>query len=297
LISLGGGWVVTGRALAPVTAVSRVARQIAATGRFEQRIDEPAARDELRALVATFNEMLGRLAEIFERQRVFVADASHDLRSPLTVIRGNLDLLRLDLPEADRRESVRAATSEVERMGRLVSDLLFLAEADATEMVGFEPVALDEVVLLAWQRALALDEGKHELILRPLEAAAVRGDAERLTQMVWNLLENALRYTPAGGMISLGLRDRSAGIELVLSDSGIGIPAEHLPRIFERFYRVDRARSRSQKGTGLGLAIVKQVVDAHGAEIRVQSVPGQGTTFTVLFPAGRCPGGKGQLPG
>jgi signal transduction histidine kinase len=284
LASLLGGWLLTSHAIGPVAAVTRVARHIAATGRFQQRIAVPSSGDELGQLAATFNDMLARLERMFHRQQEFLADASHELRGPLMVIRGNLDLLKLDLPKEERLESVREATEEVERMARLVSDLLFLSEVDAQETVQHRPVALDAVVAKTWEKAKALDGGAHELLLTRNDPATVEGDRERLEQLLLNLVENALRYTPAGGSVAIALRREGKVAELTVADTGIGIPAEHLPHIFERFYRVDRARSRREGGTGLGLAIAKQIAVAHGGQIRVRSEPGAGSTFTVVLP-------------
>ena len=284
LVSVVGGWWLTTRALGPVAAVSQVAQRIAATGQFEQRIAVPPAQDEVGELVATFNVMLDRLERTFRRQREFLADVSHELRGPLMVIRGNLDLLKLGLPDDQRQESARDATEEVERMARLVSDLLFLAEADAQEMVQRQPVSLDEVVRTAWERAQAVDAGAHEVVLAGSDGVEVLGDRDRLEQLLWNLVENALRYTPAGGQVVLSLRRRGEVAEVKVADSGIGIPPEHQSRIFERFYRIDRARSHGHGSTGLGLAIAKQVAEMHGGQVQVSSKPGEGSVFTVVLP-------------
>lgn len=284
LLSLFGGWWFTTRAMGPIADVIRVARRIAATGRFEQRITPPPARDELGQLVATFNDMLDRLESGFRRQREFLADASHELRGPLMVIRGNLDLLKLDLPEEERQECAREACEEVDRMSHMVSDLLFLAQVDAQEEVEHHPVELHRVVLDAWERAKAVDAGAHQVVVTHNAPSTVLGDRYRLDQMLWNLLDNALRYTPPGGQVSLSLRNHGDIAELTVADTGIGIPAELLPRVFERFYRVDRTRSREQGGAGLGLAIVKQVAEAHGGQVRVRSTPSKGTVFNVALP-------------
>jgi signal transduction histidine kinase len=279
----------TARALRPISDVTRVVQSIAATAQFEQRVQQSVAEDEVGQLVVTFNQMLERLERTFLAQREFLADASHELRGPLMVIRGNLDLLRLGLPEDERRASVREASEEVSRMSRLAADLLFLAAADAEEVVEQEAVRLDEVVSDVWERARHLDAGTHDLRLDRCEPQIVSGDRRHLDQLVWNLVENALRYTPGGGRVRLDLTQEDGEALLRVIDTGVGIPAEHLPRIFERFYRVDRARSRSNGGTGLGLAIVKSVVEAHAGQVEVASStePGtlQGTTFTVRLPA------------
>jgi len=286
--ALVGGWWLTTRALGPIAELTRVARQIAATGHFERRIAAPPARDELGDLTATINDMLARLERTFRRQREFLADASHELRGPLMVIRGNLDLLKLDLPDAERRESLREATEVVERMSRLASDLLFLAETDAPDTVERRPVVLHELAAEVWERARAVDAGSHELAFAQTEPVTVLGDRDRLAQMLWNLVENALRYTPDGGRVSLALRSNGRVADVTVADTGIGIPTEHLPRIFERFYRVDRARSREHGGAGLGLAIVRQTAELHGGQVHVRSDPGGGTTFTVSLPVERA---------
>jgi len=283
--ALAGAWWVTARALRPIADITTVVRSISATGQFDQRVKATVADDEVGRLVVTFNEMLARLDRTFAAQREFLGDASHELRGPLMVIRGNLDLLRLGLPEDERRASVREASEEVERLSRLAADLLLLTEADAEVAVEPVEVRLDAVVTAAWEKARHADDGRHEIRLSRVEPLTVLGDRTRLDQVVWNLVENALRYTPAGGGIELDLVRQGNEAVLLVSDTGVGIPEEHLPRIFERFYRVDKARSRSNGGTGLGLAIVKSIAEAHGGRVGVSSVVGRGTTITVSLPA------------
>jgi signal transduction histidine kinase len=184
---------------------------------------------------------------------------------------------------------VREASEEVERMSRLAADLLFLAAAEADEVVGLEPVRLDEVVAGVWERARHADGGVHEVRLGGVEPLTVLADRIRLEQLVWNLVENGLRYTPPGGSVDIEL-SRSAGMSLLrVSDTGVGIAEEHLTRIFERFYRVDQARSRGNGGTGLGLAIVQSILQAHGGNIKVSSQVSRGTVFTVSLPVHSTP--------
>lgn len=267
--------------LAEITAILW---HIAETGRVTERVPVPPASDDLQMLTIALNEMLTRLERNEERQRQFLADASHELRGPLMVIRGNLDLLQMDLPPDERKAGAREASEEADRMARLIGDLLFLAEADAHDRLQSMPVTLHVVVGEVWQRALNVDAGAHRLVLDGIAPAVVLGDRDRLTQMVWNLLENALRYTDRGGQITLRLAAAAGRTVLAIRDTGIGIPAEHIPHLFERFYRVDRARTRHESSTGLGLPIVKQVVDAHGGVIRVESQLSVGSTFTVELP-------------
>lgn len=283
-LSLLGSWWLSGGALRTVSEVTRVARRIAATGKFEQRIEHPQTRDEVGELAATFNQMLGALEDTFRRHRQFLADASHELRGPLMVVRGNLELLRHELPAPERQESASEAMEEAERMSRLLSDLLFLAKNDAQVTIDRAPVNLSEVVLEKMNRAVALDAGRHVLVVSHSEPAWVLGDRERLGQMVWNLLDNALRYTPEAGEISVSLRKFGELAEIAVADTGTGIAPEHLPRIFERFYRADPSRTRRDGGAGLGLAIVQQVAELHGGQVAVRSQSGAGSTFTVSLP-------------
>ncbi len=228
------------------------------------------------------------IRQAFRRQREFVADASHELRTPMAIIRASAELLDRELAGApgDTRELVGNVLSESDRMGRLVEDLLTLARADSGEMdlerKSFDLAQVAEGVarkvgLLAREKGVALDTH-----LPP--ALPVTGDATRLEQLLLILLDNAVKYTPAGGRVTLTANPHRDRVELAVSDTGIGIPPEDRERIFDRFYRVDKARSRAAGGTGLGLAIARWIVDAHGGAIRVDSTPGQGSTFTVSLP-------------
>jgi two-component system, OmpR family, sensor kinase len=280
---LGGFWL-TGRALHPVAEVTRLARRIRLTGQFDQRIAESRANDELRELTVTFNEMLEGLDRTFRRQREFLADASHELRGPLAVVRGNLSLLGHDLPEDERRESVQDAVEEVERMSRLITDLLFLAEADAREVLERQPLDLEEIVMEVWQRAMRLDAGQHTIELAEHEPVITLGDREHLLQLLWNLVDNALRYTPAGGLVRISVERVEDEAVLTVADTGIGIEMQDQPHVFERFYRADRSRPRQQGSTGLGLAIVREIAEAQGGRVTLQSAPGEGSTFRLTLP-------------
>jgi heavy metal sensor kinase len=287
-----GGWWLTRKALEPVVELTDAVARIASTGEFDQRVPESAKNDEIGRLAATFNVLLERLNELLDRQRALVADTSHELRNPLMVVRGNLELLALDPSPEDRREAIQDAIEEVDRMSRLVADLLFLADADTTAAIEHEHVELASVVdaVVADARLLAdRQDGVRVIELEANDPLVIHGDTERLRQLVWNLVENAVRYTPAGGTVTVASRDRGTIAELTVADTGIGIPAEHLPHIFERFYRVDTGRSRQVGGTGLGLSIVRQVAEAHGGQVRVRSTVGQGTTFTVVLPVSPRP--------
>ncbi|TAK21362.1 MAG: HAMP domain-containing protein [Chloroflexota bacterium] len=285
ILSLIGGWVLASRALAPVYAMTRIARRIAVDDQAAPEamvLTEPPQGDEIGLLARTFNEMLTRLGDVFRRQREFIADTSHELRTPLTVIRTSLDLLELDLPAEDRRASLREAREEVDRMSRLIADLLFLTEADDRDAIVHGRVDLAEVARAVVRRA----RGPEGLTIRPglLDWAVVLGDRDRLRQLLSNLVENAIRYTAPPGDVIVTVRRLSDRAVVSVVDTGIGITPEHHARIFERFYRVDRARARSLGGSGLGLAIVRRIAEAHGGTVRVESTPGRGSEFIVELP-------------
>jgi heavy metal sensor kinase len=284
---LAAGWWITRQSLRPIATLTNAVAGIAATGNFSQRVPQPTTNDEVSRLARTFNQLLARLTELFDRQRALVADTSHELRNPLAVMRGNLELLAHDLPPAERQEAARDAIEEVDRMTRLVADLLFLADADTEKSIARNRVALDDLVADAADDARILatrEDGARVFTLAQNDPVTVEGDAERLRQLIRNLVENAIRYTPAGGTVTLALRRHGSVAELTVMDTGIGIPEEHLEHIFARFYRVDRGRSRALGGTGLGLSIVRQVAEAHGGTVRVRSTVGLGSTFTVVLP-------------
>jgi heavy metal sensor kinase len=286
VLAFGVGAVLAYNALAPIDRITQTAHTIARSNDLTRRIEEKATRDEVGRLAATFNEMLARIEELFRVQQRFVADVSHELRSPLTAIRGNLDLLRrgaLDDAEA-RAETLAAIESESVRMQRLVQDLLLLAQADAGVPIEKRVVELDTVLLDVFRQA-RLNAGNVKVSLGNEDQVQVIGDADRLKQLFLNLMDNASKYTPSGGTVTLSFAREGDWVRVAITDTGIGIPAQDLPRIFDRFYRVDKARAREKGDTGLGLAICKWIVDAHGGRIGVQSEVGKGSTFTVWLPA------------
>ena len=281
---LFAGWWMARQALIPVNELTAAVGRLASTGEYGRRVPEPQYDDEIGRLARTFNDILNRLTVLLDRQQALVADTSHELRNPLMVVRGNLDLLVHDLPADQRLEAVTEARDEVDRMARLVGDLLFLADADTESSIERVPIDLDEVVAEIVDDARMVGPDRN-IVLDANDPVVVMGDAERLRQLIWNLVENAIRYTPPGGTVHLALHRRARVAEISVTDTGIGIPEEHLPHIFDRFYRVDRGRSRAVGGTGLGLSIVRQVADLHGGHVRVRSIPGEGSTFTVFLPA------------
>jgi signal transduction histidine kinase len=271
-------------ALQPIDAVTATALQITLADDLSRRIPlEVPAGSEVGKLIQAFNETLERLEKLFTAQSRFLADVSHELRTPLTSIRGNVDLIRRMGPDA---ESLDAVQSEVDRMIRLVGDLLLLSRVEAgTLPLSKAPVEVDTLLLEVLQQAIVLAQGKVQISIGNLEQTVVVGDRDRLKQLLLNLVVNALQYTQAGGRVLLSLRVVDDFVHITISDNGPGIPPEDLPHIFDRFYRVEKSRSRSALGgSGLGLSIAQWIAQSHDGRIEVASEPGKGTTFSVWLP-------------
>lgn len=285
VIAAVGGALLARSALAPIDRISETARAINRAHDLGKRIEVANSSDEVGRLASTFNEMLARIEELFRVQQRFVADVSHELRSPLTAVRGNLDLIRRGNPQdADaRNESLAAIDSEVRRMSRMVADLLLLAQADAGVPIARQPVEVDTLLLDVYRQARMSSDGVR-VALGAEDQATVIGDRDRLKQALLNLVGNAVKYTPSGGEVKLSLEKDKQWVRIAVSDSGIGIAPEHISHLFDRFYRIDKARARDAGGAGLGLAIAKSVVDAHNGKITVVSQVGKGSTFTIWLP-------------
>jgi len=276
------GGVIVRRALAPVKRVTRTAQTIEASSDLGRRVSYKGPADEIGQLADTFDHMIEHLDSVLESQKHFVADASHELRGPLTVFKGNLDLLKRNLSEEDRQESLRDMWIEAERMTKIVDDLLLLAEIESGHERQQETVSLKEILEEGLNRGQQL-AGNRKITIGREEDLTVKGDTHRLRQLLVNLVDNAIRYTPEGGDITLSLFQDGDCACLEVSDTGIGIEPEHLEHIFDRFYRTDKARSRAKGGIGIGLAIVKRIAEQHGGTVTVTSEPGKGTTFTVTL--------------
>lgn len=296
VVTVLGGWFLAGRALRPVERMRIEAENITSdrtTGRpiLAERIKDPGTNDEISRLAQTFNELLDRIEAAFDTERRFIADASHELRTPLTAIRGNVDVL---LRQADRAgavapEEMEALTDmqrEADRMSRLLTDLLTLARADSAsgdDLTTLSPVSLASPVYGAARTAQALAPDREIIVELDADPRTV-ANPDQIEQVALILLDNAIRHSTAPNPVTIRLTTSSAWAEIVVIDRGEGIAPEHLPHLFDRFYRVDTMRSRRSGGTGLGLAIGDAIVSRHGGHIDVVSAQGVGTTFTVQLP-------------
>jgi heavy metal sensor kinase len=281
-----GGIFLASRALSPIDKLTRLARRISAED-LSQRLNLRLPDDEVGRLARTFDEMIVRLEDAFRRQRQFTADASHELRTPLTAVKGQVEVALTRPREPDAyREVLQNVNEEVDRLIRLVGSLLTLARADAGQ-IPVSPEAIDVADLVAAaveQVRPAAQQRDVELALAPGPPVTLRADEDLLLQLFLNLLDNAIKYTPSGGRVTAGWSTDNSRVELWVRDTGAGIGPEHLPHVFDRFYRADKARSRAEGGVGLGLSICRWIAEAHGGSISVESTPGQGSTFTARLP-------------
>lgn len=272
-------WVVTGRALHPVEDIRREVEAIGAED-LHRRVPEPDTADEIGRLARTMNAMLGRLEDATDRQARFVADASHELRSPLTGIRAQLEVDLAHPEHADWQTTERDVLVDTVRLQRLVEDLLALATAHgaSNDASHRETVDLDEIVLSETRRLRG--RSSHEVDTAGVSGAQLQGNPDQLTRAVRNLLDNAARH--ADRAVAVSLVETDDAVRLSVVDDGPGIPEDQQARIFERFTRLDDARARDNGGSGLGLAITREVVLAHGGSIMIDNAPG--ARFTVVFP-------------
>jgi signal transduction histidine kinase len=285
LLAGAGGYLVAGRALKPIGTIAATARAIA-EGDLSRRINPTGPQDELHRLAETFDEMIVSIDHLMTAQKRFFADASHELRTPLTVVLGALEV-RLRTQNAtvpELRQSMEVAQDEARHMKRLVDHLMTLSRADSgQEILHLRTTELTELLKSTGETAQWMMEGR-QLVFELQNEVLLTCDRERLRQLVLNLLSNAVQHTTQEGMIILSLTATAEEIKICVADNGSGIAAQHLPHIFERFYRADPTRSRESGGSGLGLSICSWIAQAHGGTISAQSQVGQGTTITLLLP-------------
>lgn len=285
ILSGGLGFFLAGKSLRPMAELQRRTEEITAD-RLDHRLPVADRRDELGRLATTINAMIARLERSFAEVRRFTADASHELRTPLTAIRTEAEVaLTRPLTLEEHQQLLGSILEECERLTRLTDQLLTLSREDAgTVQQTREPVDLTALVreVVDTLRPLAEAKGLPVKLVADVPLP-IQGDEARLRQVFFNLVDNAIKYTPPGGAIEVQTGERDGAAVVSVRDSGVGIPTEHLARVFDRFYRVDKARSREQGGAGLGLSIAQSIVAAHGGRIDLASAPGQGTICTVIL--------------
>jgi len=290
LLTACAAFFITRAAFKPISSMVETAHSITAA-RLDSRVAVPRAKDEIRELAETLNEMMGRIDAAFRTQRQFVADASHEIRTPLTIIRSELEFAQRNPGKLESEESIRVALGELDRLARLADGLLMLARLDApgfsltTRLIRLDELLIECVRHMnepAAKRSVTLD-------IRVDEVVELQADRDWLKSVVLNLLDNAIHYSPEGGTILISLTVPSKGsVSIAVEDSGPGIAPNDLPHIFKRFYRADTERSR-EGGSGIGLAIADEVVRLHSGEITVESTPGKGARFVVGLPRETLP--------
>ena len=289
-VALAGGWVLVGRALKPVEEITHRAEGITSRN-LSDRLPVLPTGDELEHLTQALNRMIIRLDEAFQHNRRFMADASHELRTPLTILRGELEAMVRVERDADGRMAIGSLLEEVERLAHLVENLFALSRLDAglaqTKHQSFDLAKL--VSATSEQMCLLAEDKRLEITCQAPHPVLVAGDRARVKQVIVNLLDNAIKYTPAQGRVKLFVYAREREAVCEVCDDGMGIPAEAIPHVFDRFFRVDAARNRDSGGAGIGLSIVKAICLAHGGRVEVKSTPGQGSTFRVFFPLAQDP--------
>ena len=295
VVAAGGGFLLVKRALLPVDRIAATAERISSQN-LSARLPLAQTGDELERLSIALNHMIERLDQAFQYSRRFVADASHELRTPLTVLRGEIESIAQEpLLAPEWRDRLGSALEELERLVCIVEGLFAISRLDAgeaqTEWVKFDLARLTAAT--ADQMALLAEDKNIKITCGSKREVWVEGDRARMKQVVVNLLDNAIKYTPDGGKVSLTVDARQGKAVLEVEDNGIGIPPGALPRVFERFYRVDQARSRERGGAGLGLSIVKSICAAHHGQVEAISTPAQGSTFRIELPLSSAPGNNG----
>jgi two-component system OmpR family sensor kinase len=286
LLAGGGGWLLARRALKPVDNMTEAADRISAEA-LSDRLEETGAGDELDHLAKTLNSMLGRLDAAFSQIRRFSADASHELQTPLTILKGELEVaLRSQRTPEEYQGILNSALEEIDRIAHLVEGLLLLSRADAGVLrMDRKPVDLSQVVKEIHDKAKILADARGVILqLDHVEPVSILGDDERLRRLLLNLVENGIKYTPAGGQVTLSLKKEQNGALIEIADTGIGIPFDEQEQIFQPFYRANEARAQGEGGVGLGLSIAGSIAEAHQGRIEVESTPGQRTVFTVFLP-------------
>ena len=275
------------RALKPVAKITQTAKDIGSGANLSQRIPVPEVKDEIGELALTFNSMMDRLESSFSQMRQFSSDASHELRTPLTVLKGQSELtLGKERKPKEYQEVISSNLEEIQYMSKVLEDLFMLSKSDENQIaLDYESVDLKLLIEEICRHAQIIASEKNiKIITAYIERIQVYGDPVRLRQMIWNVIVNGIKYTQPDGEVTISLQEKKDIALITIQDNGIGISNSDLPLIFNRFYRVDKARSREEGGTGLGLSICKFIVDAHKGSIDIESTLGEGTKFKIKLP-------------
>lgn len=286
VISAGAVYAITTTALRPLSSMVRTAEKISASN-LSERIPGTRNRDEVFALASTLNTMMDRIEQAFKSQKQFIADASHEIRTPLAIIRSELEFAQKQTVETGTTKSLNGALDEVDRLKKLSDDLLLLAKLDSASLtMKVQAVRLDELLAGCVRKMMAIaDAKKVSLSLRIHDVMELEADDDKLGRAILNLLDNAIKYSREGSTVEIATRNTDRSVEVSISDHGEGISEEEIRYVFERFHRAISNHSK-QEGNGLGLAIVSKILEVHKGTVRVQSKPGEGSTFTIQLP---CP--------
>ena len=285
ILASGVGWFLAKKALSPVDMVTGLARKIEA-GSLNERLDVSGPKDELGRLAKTFNDMIARLELSFKQMKQFTADASHELKTPLTVLKGEMEIaLKTEKTVEGFKEVIKSSLEEIDRMSAIVKSLLNLAKLDSRVRLPKDNIKLDGIVEERFNQTMPLAKDKGiDMVMAKKESVIIMGDKLGIGQLLFNLIYNAIKYTSKDGRIEISLEQSDNWAIIKVIDTGIGIAEEDLPHIFDRFYRVDKARTTGAGGVGLGLSICKEIAEAHGGKIEVESEAGKGSVFKVYLP-------------
>ena len=289
IITSVGSYFILTKALRPVKNAVQTARTIT-TEDLSLRIDNRGRKDEIGDLIRTFNDMIERLEKSVEQIKNFSTEVSHELKTPLTIIRGEIEItLRKERKKEEYKKILKSVFDEAVKLQKMVNSLLFLSHIIThSDHFTFGRTQLDEIVLKTFEQSEGLARKKKiKLILNRIDPVSIIGEESLLNRMIMNILENAIKYTGSGGTVELSLENRKKGIVFTVKDNGVGIPRRAIPRVFERFYTVEKDARKGTGGLGLGLAIVKRIVDMHGASLKIQSQLSKGTMVKILFPFNR----------
>lgn len=286
LLASAGGYIILSRAFVPVNKIREAAEEISESGDLSQRIAIGEAKDEISSLADTFDRMLTRLEDSFEREKQFTSDASHELRTPIAVIRSECEYMDTCAETIEEyRESAASISRQADKMAKLVSELLTISRMDQNTLaVNFETVDISELVTFVCEEQTEIHPDGAALHTDILPDITAKGDRFLLARLFQNLVTNAYQYTPAEGTIHVSLKESATDVIFAVRDTGMGIKEEDLPKIWERFYQTDTARTNQNGSMGLGLSMVSFIADCHKGKVTVDSVPGEGSTFTFTFP-------------